>query len=129
VTFDINMFRAQFPEFANKVLYPDTMLNTWATLASSLVSQALWKNTWQTGVSLYVAHELVMASQNVKTAAAGGATGTFGGVANNKGVGGATVGYDSQANSEKDAGYWNLTNYGKRFIRLARIFGAGCVQL
>lgn len=81
------------------------------------------------GVNLYVAHELAVNAQNAKIAKAGGTPGTMGGVPNTKTVGSATVGYDSQATSEKDAGYWNLSTYGKQFIRLARIFGAGAIQL
>ncbi len=80
-------------------------------------------------MSLYVAHELTLAAQNAKIAAAGGMPGTSGGVANNKTVDGATIGYDSTSTSEKDGGWWNLTNYGRQFLRLARIFGAGCIQL
>ncbi|MBX9696911.1 MAG: DUF4054 domain-containing protein [Alphaproteobacteria bacterium] len=46
-----------------------------------------------------------------------------------KSVGGVSVGYDSTAQSEKDAGWWNRTTYGQQFIRLVRIFGAGAIQL
>ncbi len=128
-SFSAGAFRTSFPEFADTTAYPDTMITFWATLAQAQVKLCVWNSCWLQGVSLYVAHELVIANQNVKTAAAGGAPGTMGGVPNNKTVGSVTVAYDSQATSEKDAGYWNLTNYGKQFIRLARIFGAGAIQL
>lgn len=122
-------FRTSFPEFADTAAYPDPQITMWATLAQQQVRQCTWKASWLLGVSLYVAHELAVNAQNAKTAKVGGTPGTFGGVANTKTVGSATVGYDSQATSEKDAGYWNLTNYGKQFIRLTRIFGAGAIQL
>jgi hypothetical protein len=127
--FDAGLFRTQFPEFADKVAYPDQQIAVWSALASAQVSTTRWGTQWQLGVSLYVAHELVLAQQAEKTAKVGGAPGTFGGVATTKTVGSATVGYDAAGTAEKDAGYWNLTNYGKQFIRLARVFGAGCVQL
>jgi len=126
---NIGAFRAAFPEFTSTEVYPSAQITLGATLAEAQVRQCVWKNQWQMGVYLYIAHEITLAAQSAKTAAFGGAPGTFGGVANTKTVDKATIGFDSQANSEKDAGYWNLTNYGKQFIRLARIYGAGAVQL
>lgn len=126
---NVPAFRQAFPEFSNTEVYPTAMVDFWAALAEAQVRQCVWKTQWSVGVNLYVAHELVLARQNTKTAKFGGAPGTFGGVANTKTVGTATVGYDSVTTGEKDAGYWNLTNYGKQFIRLARIFGAGAIQL
>lgn len=126
---DISAFRKEFPEFNDSVVYPTEMISFWVTLAEIQVSQNIWKTTWATGVKLYVAHEITLAAQNKKTAKFGGVPGSHAGIANSKTVGSATVGYDSQTTTEKDAGYWNLTNYGKQFIRLARIFGAGCIQL
>ena len=127
--FDIGLFRRNFPEFADTVAYPDSQIEFWTGLAELQVRSCIWKRAWVTGMSLYIAHEITLASQNVKLSTSGGMPGTTAGVANNKTVGSVTVGYDSQSTSEKDAGYWNLTNYGKQFIRLARIFGAGAIQL
>lgn len=126
---DIGAFRTAFPEFADTTVYPSPQILFWATFAEKLVRECVWGTCWTAGVNLYVAHELTLAAQNAKVAANGGAPGTFGGVPNNKTVGIVSVGYDSTSTAEKDAGYWNLTNYGKQFIRLARIFGAGAIQL
>lgn len=127
--FDISAFRASFPEFADVTVYPNTMITFWAVLAEKLVRSSVWGTCWTEGVSLYVAHQITVGAQNEKAAQFGGTPGVSGGIANSKTVGSATVSYDSQAASEKDAGFWNLTNYGKQFIRLARIFGAGAIQL
>lgn len=88
-----------------------------------------WGDFRTTGVKLYVAHEITIAKQSASAAASGGTPGIFGGVPNSKAVGAVNVGYDSTSTAEKDAGWWNLTNYGKQYIRLARMFGAGCIQL
>jgi len=128
-TFAVGVFRTQFPEFADKVAYPDTMIDLWAGLAQLQVLPAVWKDTWLMGVSLYTAHELVLARQNEQAGKIGGAPGTAGGNVNSKSVGNVSVGYDTQSTSEKDAGWWNLTNYGKQFYRLVKIFGAGAIQL
>lgn len=127
--FDISAFRSNFPEFNDTAKYPNSLIEFWVGLATLLVRPCIWKRSWNQGMSLYVAHELVLARQNENTARLGGAPGQQGGIANTKTVGSATIGYDATTASEKDAGWWNLTNYGKQFIRLARIFGAGAIQL
>lgn len=126
---DIPAFRTAFPEFQSTVTYPTEMITFWASIAELQVLPQVWRNMVTQGRELYVAHEITLAAQNVKSAAAGGVPGTSGGVPNTKTVGSVSVGYDSQSTSEKDAGYWNLTNYGKQFYRLAMMFGAGAVQL
>lgn len=127
--FNADVFRTTFPEFTDAVTYPTPMIDFWAGLAQLQVPPCIWKDCWIQGVSLYTAHELVLAAQNAKTGTIGGVPGVSGGIANTKTVGSVTVGYDTTSTAEKDAGYWNLTNYGKQFIRLARIFGAGAIQL
>lgn len=105
------------------------MVEFWARLVEIQVRPCVWKSAWVQGASLYLAHELTLAAQNVKAASVGGVPGVSGGIANNKTVGKVTVGYDTTSTAEKDAGYWNLTNYGKQFYRLVKIFGAGAIQL
>lgn len=105
------------------------MINFWSAVACQQVNQNLWQNMYTTGVQLYVAHEITIAAQNAKSASNGGVPGSSGGIATEKTVGSVTVGYDPTTTTEKDAGYWNQTTYGKQFIRLARLFGAGAIQL
>lgn len=126
---DIGAFRTAFPEFESKVTYPTEMITFWAAIAELQVLPNIWRAMVTQGVMLYVAHEITLAAQNAKAAANGGVPGTSGGIANNKTVGSVSVGYDSATTTEKDAGYWNLTNYGKQFYRLAMLFGAGAIQL
>lgn len=126
---NIGAFRTAFPEFANTTTYPDSMINFWAGLAEMQVRPCVWKNCTTQGVQLYVAHEITLAAQNAAAAAVGGTPGNQGGIASSKTVGSVSVGYDSASTSEKNAGWWNLTNYGRQFFRLAQIFGAGAIQL
>ena len=122
-------FRAQFPEFANETTYPDAQINFWASIAERMVNKCLWCDMYDFGVKLYVAHELTLAAQNLKASTTGGVPGTFGGVAQSKTVGSVSVSYDSNNTSYQNAGWWNLTNYGKQFWNLVLLFGAGCIQL
>lgn len=126
---DIVGFRANFPEFSDISRYPDSQLTFWASLAEMQVNVCRWGNMAPNGVMLYVAHEITLAAQNAKAGNIGGTPGGQAGPINSKTVGSVTVAYDSTQAAEKDAGWWNLTTYGKQFIRLARMFGAGVVQL
>lgn len=126
---DIAAFRTNFPEFASTSVYPDAQITFWATLAETMLPQCVWKTVWTTAVNLYVAHEIVIAAQNVNTSAAGGSPGQSGGIANSKAVGEVSVGYDSVTQSEKDGGWWNRTTYGQNLYRLIQIFGSGAIQL
>ena len=129
MAFNVGQFRTQFPEFADPVKYPTPMIELWSAFATAQVNPNAWKTQTLMGISLYTAHELVLASQNIAAAQVGGTPGQQGGIAQTKTVGSVSVGYDAQSSNEKDASYWNLTTYGKQFIRLSRIFGAGCIQL
>jgi uncharacterized protein DUF4054 len=129
LTFDVAAFRKAFPEFNNTELYSGPMVDFWVGFIGLQLDPCIWKRSWNVGMSLYLAHELTLAGQNGQSAKVGGTPGIQGGVATSKTVGSVTVQYDAQTMSEKDAGYWNLTTYGKQFIRLVRIYGAGCRQL
>lgn len=125
----VSEFRTEFPEFSDTVVYPSPQIMFWAGLAEKQVLEKYWGTAQEYGIKLYVAHEITLAAQNAKQAKFKGMPGTSGGIANSKTVGSATVSYDAGTTTEKDAGYWNLTIYGKQFIRLTRVFGAGALQL
>lgn len=126
---DIAVFRSAFPEFADTAIYPAAQVTFWAGLAESLLVTDVWGSTKDFAVQLYVAHEITLATQNVKAAAVGGSPGQSGGIANSKTVGSVTVSYDAASQTEKDAGWWNRTTYGQQLWRLIKIFGAGAIQL
>lgn len=129
MTFTIAAFRAAFPEFNNIAVYPDAMITFWSSIAVMQVNQNRWRQMWLNGIFLYVAHEITLAAQNVKATGIGGVPGAQSGPISNKAVSGVSVGYDTAAITEKDAGWWNSTQYGRQYIHLARIFGSGAVQL
>lgn len=122
-------FRADFPEFADTAVYPDAQLTFWATIAENQLIECRWGNIWPQAVMLYVAHEVTLSATAKAAADAGGVPGQNGGIQTSKQVGNVSVGYDASSISEKDAGWWNLTNYGKQLFHLIRLYGAGCVQI
>jgi hypothetical protein len=118
---DIATFRANFPLFADTVKYPDTMITFWSTIGEDNVALDRWGGIRSQAVELYTAHHLIIASDSN--------IGKQTGLVSNKSIGDVSVGYDTSATLELNAGHWNTTMYGKMFIRLARMYGAGCVQL
>jgi len=122
-------FRGNFPEFSDQSVYPDSQVTFWATLAEAQLNQCKWGSIWTTACNLYVAHNIVIAKQNVAAGAIGGSPGQSGGITNSKTVGSVTAAYDAASQSEVGAGFWNRTTYGQQLYRLIKIYGAGCIQL
>lgn len=122
-------FRADFPEFASTATYPDSTVNFWLGLAGKLLSVDRWGDLLDYGTQLFVAHNITLAARDQKAASAGAAPGTGTGVTASKTVDKVSVSYDTALGGVEGAGNWNLTTYGTRYIQLARMVGAGGVQL
>jgi hypothetical protein len=128
MTISAAQFRIDYPEFQSVTNYPDSTVNYWLNLAYVMLNPTAWSSLLDIGVELFTAHNLVIERQNASAALRGGLPGQ-GGLVNSKSVDKVSVGYDTGSQIELEAGHWNLTNYGTRFIRLARMAGAGGVQL
>jgi hypothetical protein len=133
-------FRIDFPEFANTTTYPDSEILIWLAIASQLQNPCKWgasdpainnppKGLYDLGLELFVAHNIALEADALKTAAAGGTPGGTPGVLSSKAVGPVSAGYDTSAGIEPGAGHWNLTIYGLRYIKLFRLAGAGVGQI
>lgn len=128
MTVTVDSFRLGFPEF-NTVDYPDSMVQFWLDRALELVNPSAWGRSFDLGVQLFVAHNVVIEKRNEK-AAAGGVPGAAGsGTLASKSVGPISVSYDTSIGLNPDDGQWNLTNYGTRFAALVRMFGAMPIQV
>lgn len=125
---DIALFRQNFPEFT-EALYPDLMVTFWSNFGERMVLEKRWGEEKPTGVQLFTAHHLVLAKANVDSSAVGGLPGQTTGPTASKTVGSASISYDTTSTLEEKAGHWNMTSYGKQFIHLARMFGAGAYQI
>lgn len=126
---DIAQFRIVFAEFANTTTYPDSMITFWSNIAENQTDPNLFGDIRTPIVQLYTAHEITLAAKNVKDASFGAFPGDIGGATSSKEVGSSSVSYDTGSSMEKDAGYWNTTEYGKSYMRLIKRNCAGCVQL
>lgn len=126
---DSATLRADFPEFSNPVSYPDSLVNFWLSVGSNLLNPTLWGNMLNHGLELFTAHHLVLSMQDQMTAAVNGAPGANKGPVASKTVDKVSIAYNSDASVEENAGHYNQTTYGAQFIRLARMLGAGGVQV
>lgn len=127
-------FRRAFPEFADSLLYPEPVIDLWLAFAGQMLDVSRWGGSitgavYIMGVNLFTAHNLVLSRQAQASADNGAPPGVSQGPINSKSVDKVSVGYDTASASEEDAGHWNLTTYGVRFIHLARMLGAGPIQV
>jgi hypothetical protein len=122
-------FRTDFPEFANTAIYPDSMVQAWLTVAASLVNATRWAELANIGMELVTAHHLVLGARDQNSAAVGGVPGLMTGPTSAKSVDKVSTSYDTGAASLDGAGFWSLSSYGIRYLTLARMFGAGGLQI
>ena len=126
---DIAAFRAALPEFADTAVYPDSLVLIWSNVATSFVNEARWAEVYDTGIYLVTAHHLVLGERDSLTAQVGGTPGQVTGPLSAKAVDKVSASYDTGAAVIDGGGFWNLTTYGIRYLSLARIFGAGGLQI
>ena len=120
---DVSEFRQVFPAFSDSEKYPDVLIESTLELAQAFVTEKVWKSLRDRGVGLYAAHMIVInekAEKDPQKAL---------GVTQSKSVGPGSVSYNVQMATDAKAGHWNLSVYGLQFRRLARMMGAGPIQV
>lgn len=121
--------RSDYPEFTSTVTYPNSAITYWLTVAYSMLNADRWGRQLDLGAAMFVAHNLVLEAKVQAEAKVGGIPGGQVGPINSKSVDKVSLGYDTAVGIVPDAGHWNLSIYGTRFIKLARMMGAGPIQL
>jgi hypothetical protein len=98
--------------------------------ASSLTANSPPTSIADFATEMFAAHQIVLEKQALDAARTGGDPGTKIGIISSKSVNGVSVSFDNSAvNDIKGGGYYNQTIYGKRFYQLAKIRGAGPIQI
>lgn len=137
-------FRANFPAFVNVTTFPSDSVNFWLSVAALMLPITRWgasavapapaggpiTSMLDLGMMLFAAHNLILEAQAAKAAAGSGGKGIPGmstGPVSSKTIGPVSQSYDSQAGIELEAGHWNLTVYGTRFVRLAMMVGSASI--
>jgi len=121
--------RSHFPEFTSVTDYPDAQINFWLSIAVQMMNLARWGGMADAGSELYACHHISLEARDMLTVAAGGIPGQNTGPVNSKSVDRVSIGYDTGAAAEERGGHWNLTTYGTRYLRFAKMFGAGSLQV
>lgn len=121
--------RSDFPEFSDPTQYPDASIQMWLTVGASLVNADRWVELTNIGIELVTAHHLVMSTRDQAASAIGGTPGTMTGPTAAKAVDKVSTSYDTGAAALDGAGFWALTSYGIRYLSLARMMGAGGMQI
>lgn len=129
MTISVAQFRVDYPEFGSTVSYPNSQVSYWLEVAYSMLNAGRWGRQLDIGAELFIAHHVAIEAKAMAESANGGIPGTQVGPVNSKSVDKVSMGYDTGAGIQEGAGHWNMTIYGTRFIRLARMFGAGPVQI
>ncbi|MDE2403054.1 MAG: DUF4054 domain-containing protein [Burkholderiales bacterium] len=122
-------FRQQFAEFADVQKYPDAVVNFWLDVVTRMLNADRWSDLFDIGLALALAHHLVLATKNEASSLAGKSPGATQGVVTSKSVDTVSVNYDVSQVMHEGGGFWNLTSYGIQFLGMARMVGAGGVQL
>lgn len=131
MTVTVADFIAAYPEFYDG---PDPQPATgivqgWIDFAILMLPADRWGAALDRGVMLYVAHHLALQVRDQRAGRTGGGAGQMSGPVASKAVDKVSVSYDTGAATIEGAGDFNLTTYGVQFSRLARMFGAGGIQL
>lgn len=114
-------FRQDFPEFGDTTRYPDAMVTFWLNFAVAMLTPAAarWDTVFDMGVELMTAHQVTL----------GVRAGALAAPTTSKAVDKVSVSYDTSAVTLENGGHWNGTAYGVQFLQLARMIGAGGIQL
>lgn len=129
MTVTLQSFRDSYPEFADSTAYPDQQIEYWLGFAQISFNVSRWSTWLDLGTSLWMAHNIVMEARAILEASNGGLPGTTTGAISQKSSDKISVSFDTASSTEKDGGQWNTTIYGTRYLRMARMIGAGPVQI
>lgn len=120
-------FREIFKEF-DAENFPDSAVEFFLQIALNYVDKARFGNIYNNALFLYLAHNLSIYNSG-QAAARAGSIGSGGRAIASKSVGSVSITYDNSSDVVSGAGDLNATTYGRQFLQLQKMFGAGCVQV
>lgn len=130
---DAVQFFKDFPEFApsdpSQSGKFDAYVAFWMNVATLAVNPNRWRSFTDLGIELFTAHNIVLEATAQEEVNLGGVPGLSKGVIAGNAAHDLSVAYDTASVLEPNAGHWNYTVYGKRFIRFSNMAGMGPIQL
>lgn len=122
-------FRKAFPAFMDPSCYPEHEIDYWRQLGTKLLDVNRWGELYSDGLFLFIAHNLTLEAGSKAAAAKGQTPGQVQGPITSASVDKVSYSRDGSSAMEPDAGHWNLTIYGLRYVRLVKMIGAGPVYV
>ena len=123
-------FRLMFPVFKDSSIYPDSQVGFYILMGAKLLRPERWHDMLREGISLFTAHFLSLDRlASTQPGGMAGIPGTAVGVINSGTVDKVSFGKDVASVMEDGAGHWGMTTYGMQYLRFARMFGMGPIQL
>lgn len=134
MSMDVAAFRAAYPPFADATRYPDARITYWLDFAAVMVNSRRWQRSdlQDYGQGLLTAHYLqTMERYDAASGAYSLPTGTASGAVTSQSQSADGVswseGYDASAYASD--GQLATTVYGRQFLDLRALIGAGGMQL
>lgn len=115
--------------FADVSLYPSAQFNFYLNMGKKLLPESRWDDLLDEGLTFYIAHYLTLYERSMLASDVGGDVGKVVGNETSKSVDSVSKSMDVSSVSLTDAGHWNQTTFGIQFLQLARMIGAGGIQL
>lgn len=122
----VEEFRTAYPAFA---AVDGATIQHWLNASKNFIDDARWGDLADMGRGLFVAHWLASSAMDERAAGSDAIGGASAGIVTSKSVGGVSFSYDVSSVASADAGMWNQTSYGRKYWRLAQMFGNGGLQL
>jgi Protein of unknown function (DUF4054) len=126
MTVSVESFIADFPEFENA---PPSIIGYWLQLSVAFVDPNVFGNFADAATELVTAHHVALRLRSIQDVQGGGTPGVTVGAIATKAVGGASVAYYVGETGEINGASWNQTQYGRDYMQLVQIYGAGGIQL
>lgn len=128
---DESAFRQSFPLFADPNDFLPARVNFWLSYGKKMLREDRWEDLLDHGLSLFVAHFLVLEAREQEAADISGAAsiGAVVGVETSKSIDKVSVSVDVASVTVEGGGHWNQTTFGVQFLQLSQMMGAGGIQL
>lgn len=129
MTVTIDSFRAAFNAFGNAANFPGPEIDFWIALAANLHNADRYGNMLDAAVMLFVAHNISLEFSSRQAGLNGQNPGQVQGAITGMTVDKVSYSRDPSGSMDPRNGHWNLTHYGQRWKDLARLMGAGPIQI
>lgn len=128
MTVTVQSFRVAFPVFNDPAKFSDPEIQFWLNFAALRHNAARWLDMLDFGYQLFVAHNLSLQYNAREAQKAGQGAGTIQGVLTSVSAKGVSWTREAPPTNPNDS-HWGLTIYGTQWRELARMMGAGGLQI